>query len=71
MVNAGELNGVIIRPDPGSLQIVTTLLNGSLVEILPETVNRAGSNWMHVRAPDGRDGWVQAGLIVTATPKPR
>jgi hypothetical protein len=71
MVNAGDLNGVIIRPDPGSLLIVTTLLNGSLVEILPEVVNRNGFLWMHVRAADGKEGWVQSGLIVTATPRPR
>jgi SH3-like domain-containing protein len=71
LVNAGELNGIIIRPEPGSLQIVTTLLNGNLVEILPEVVNKNNTIWIHVRAPDGKEGWVQAGLIVTATPRPR
>jgi hypothetical protein len=71
LVNAGELNGVIIRPEPGSMLISTTLLNGSVVEILPEVVNKNGFIWIHVRAPDGKEGWVQSGLIVTATPRPR
>ena len=70
LVDAGELNGIIIRPEPGSLEIVTTLLNGNLVEILPEVVNKNGFLWMHIRAPDGQEGWVQNGLIVTATPRP-
>jgi len=71
MVNAGEQNGIIIRPEPNSNQIVTTLFNGSLVEILPEVVNKNGFLWLHVRTPDGKEGWVQASLIVTATPRPR
>ena len=71
LVDAGELNGIIIRPEPGSLEIVTTLLNGNLVEILPEVVNQNGFLWMHIRAPNGMEGWVQNGLILTATPSPR
>ncbi len=71
MVNAGEQNGIIIRPEPNSILIVTTLFNGSLVEILPEVVNKNGFIWLHVRTPDGKEGWVQASLIVTATPRPK
>jgi len=71
LVSAGDqAKGIIIRPDPNSLQIVTTLLNGSLVEILPEVVNKNGFLWIHVRAPDGQEGWVLAGSLVTATPRP-
>lgn len=71
MVNAGEANGVIIRPEPGSLEQVTSLLNGNLIQILPEVVNRGGVIWLHVRTVDGKEGWVQSVLIVTATPRPR
>jgi hypothetical protein len=71
LVNAGEAaKGIIIRPDPSSLAIVTTLLNGNLVEILPEVVNKNGYLWIHVRAPSGEEGWVLAGSVVTATPRP-
>ncbi len=71
LVNAGEANGVIIRPEPGSFEQVTSLLNGNLIQILPEVVNRGGIIWLHVRTVDGKEGWVQAILIVTATPRPR
>ncbi len=68
LVNAGAANGVIIRSEPNSLTVVTTLLNGNLIQILPEQVNKAGVIWIHVRTTGGLEGWVQAALIVTATP---
>jgi len=70
LVNAGAANGVIIRAEPNSNTVVTSLLNGNLIQLLPEQVNKAGVIWVHVRAPDGKEGWVQAALILTATPKP-
>ena len=70
LVDAGNLNGIIIRPEPGSLEIVTTLLNGNLIMILPEVVNKNGFLWVHIRTLDGKEGWVQNGLILTATPRP-
>jgi SH3-like domain-containing protein len=71
LVNAGEYKGAIIRPEPGSNDQVTSLLNGAVLQILPEIVNKGGIIWLHVRTPDGKEGWVQASLIVTATPAPR
>ncbi len=71
LVNAGEGNGVIIRTEPNSLNVVTTLLNGNLIQILPEQVNKAGVIWVHVRTTGGLEGWVQLALIATATPKPK
>ncbi len=70
LVKAGEANGVIIRAEPNSLETVTTLLNGNLIQILPEQVNKAGVIWIHVRTTAGLEGWVQAALIATATPRP-
>lgn len=71
LVNAGEANGVIIRAEPNSNTVVTSLLNGNLIQILPEQVNKAGVIWVHVSTPDGKVGWVQSALILTATPKPK
>ncbi len=70
LVNAGEGNGVIIRVEPNSLETVTSLLNGNLIQILPERVNKSGVIWAHVRTTAGLEGWVQAALIATATPRP-
>jgi hypothetical protein len=70
LVTAGLANGVIIRPDPNSTDVVTTLLNGNLIQILPEIVIRGGVVWIHVRTTTGLEGWVQGALIATATPRP-
>ena len=71
LVNAGAGNGVIIRAEPDSRTQVTSLLNGNLIQILPEQVNKAGVIWVHVRTTGGLEGWVQLALIATATPKPK
>ena len=71
LVTAGEANGVIIRPEPNSSDVVTTLLNGNLIQILPETAIKGGVVWIHVRTTTGLEGWVQAVLIATATPRPK
>jgi uncharacterized membrane protein len=70
-INAGEFNGALIReqPDPTS-NVVTSMLNGMLVEVLPEIKENQGIPWVHVRLPDGREGWILRSLLVTATPIP-
>ena len=70
-MNAGEGSGIIIRAEPNSSTVVTTLLNGYLIQILPELANKAGVFWIHVRTTTGLEGWVQAGLVATATPRPK
>jgi hypothetical protein len=70
LVNAGEANGIIIRSDPNSSDVITTVLNGNLIQILPETAIKGGVVWVHVRTTTGLEGWVQAGLLATATPRP-
>jgi hypothetical protein len=71
LVNAGEGNGVIIRAEPNSLEVKTTVLNGNLIQILPETANKNGVIWIHVRTVSVPiyEGWVQAALVMTATPR--
>jgi hypothetical protein len=64
-------DGAAIRVDPGGAPI-TTVLNGYLVEILPDPpVTVAGAVWVRVSVKTpSRDivGWVQLSLISTATP---
>lgn len=63
--------GALIRAEPqAGSKIVGSVLNGVLVEILPE-VERAGSiTWVHVRTLDGVEGWIVQSLLITATPAP-
>lgn len=70
VVEAGEANGVNLRSLPDiTSERVTDLLNGSLVQILPETENKNGIIWVHVRTPLGLEGWIIRSLLVTATPQ--
>jgi hypothetical protein len=73
-VNAPEdFVGAILRSemnfDPES--ILTSVLNGTLVEILsekPENVN--GYLWLRVRIPGGPEGWMLQSVLLAATPAP-
>jgi hypothetical protein len=66
-------DGAVIRVSPGGTAI-TTILNGYLVEILPDdpvTLDR--SVWIKIKfttASRTIEGWVLQGLIVTPTPQP-
>lgn len=70
-INAKEGAGAVVRekPDYGSA-VVKTLNNGSLVEILPDTIEVNGINWTKVRLPDnGHEAWIARFLLITATPE--
>jgi hypothetical protein len=70
-INANESDGAVIREKPefGSL-VVKTMLNGSLVQILPETQLNRGYTWVHVHLPEGMEGWIIQTVLVTATASP-
>jgi uncharacterized protein YgiM (DUF1202 family) len=65
------MNGALIRSEPkvGS-KILTSVLNGSLVKVLPETTQDGGVIWSHILTTDGLQGWIVQSLLVTATPVP-
>lgn len=70
-INAGEFSGALIRAEPSTqAEVVTSLLNGMLVEVMPEIVQEDNNTWVHVRTTDGREGWIIRSLLVTATPVP-
>ena len=72
-VNAGgDAGGAFVRADPSFTgTLVTSLLNGELVEILPDVASNGGATWVHVRTMDGEhEGWMVRALLITATPKP-
>jgi hypothetical protein len=71
IVNAASFNGAFIRAEPkfGS-KILISVLNGTLVQVLPDTVKDSGTLWVHVKTSEGLDGWIVEELLVTATPVP-
>ncbi len=70
-INARGSDGAVIRVEPSTgAAVVTSRLNGMLVEVLPEIVQDGNSTWVHVRTTDGREGWILRNLLITATPVP-
>ena len=72
LVVAGESGGAHLRAEPGFQSPSLALLaNGTLVQVLPgDIVEEGGGFWVHVRTPDGKEGWILATLLATATPAP-
>lgn len=63
--------GANVRVNPGSNSpILVSLVNGTLVEILPEIQVLDGVTWLHIRTSDGIVGWIIQNLVETATPAP-
>jgi uncharacterized membrane protein len=68
-VSAGEGTGAFVRESPDyNSKVLKTLLNDSLVEILPETIEKNGQIWIKVRLPDDTVGWIVRYLVITTTP---
>lgn len=63
--------GVFLRSEPAG-PIISSLLNGTLVQILPVTpVNIDGAIWVTVLVLEiDQEGWILRSLLVTPTPNP-
>ena len=71
LIAAEEGSGVFLRDEPGGLAF-TSLLNGTVVQLLPEAPESVGGQlWIHVYLPErDLDGWMLQDLMVTATAAP-
>ncbi|MGD8403142.1 MAG: DUF389 domain-containing protein [Anaerolineales bacterium] len=72
IIRAREGGGAYIRREPGG-NVIATLGNGSIVQILPETQDYNGVLWIHISATrnDIRvEGWIIQSVLETATPVP-
>lgn len=70
-VRSPQGEGANIREEPGfSGRIISTLLNGTAVQILDEVEVVDGATWVHVRLIDQVEGWIVRSLLVSATPEP-
>jgi uncharacterized membrane protein len=71
MVNSPSSTGIVVREQPTfNSKYLLSLLNGALVQVLPETVFADNNYWVHVITDSGTEGWVVRSLISTATPAP-
>lgn len=60
-VQTTEGDRLNVRRGPGTnYGVVTSLANGSTVELLDGPTNNGGYSWWQIRMSDGREGWVVA-----------
>lgn len=60
--------GAYLRDQPDG-KIITSILNGSMLEVISEPVVGArGVIWVQVRTEDGLEAWIVQNLLATATP---
>jgi uncharacterized membrane protein len=69
VMQGGAAGGVYVRDEPGGA-ILKVVANGTLVQVLPERVEKDGVIWVHVITPDGTQGWAMLILLVNPTPIP-
>jgi hypothetical protein len=72
VIRAREGGGAYVRREPGG-NVLATLANGEIVQILPETQDHNGVLWIHILATrnDIRvEGWIIQSVLETATPIP-
>jgi hypothetical protein len=61
VVNTGGI-GAVMRADPPRGRQVAALREGQVLQVI-EHQNVGGDDWVHVRTPDGTDGWVYGRLV--------
>ena len=65
---SGNPPGAVIRDEPGG-RVVQTYLNGTLLQVLSESVSQDGKTWVKVAVvSDGNVGWILSELILIQTP---
>jgi uncharacterized membrane protein len=69
LVRTTDGKGALLRSEPGG-SVLASYLDGTLMLVLPGSVEQNGLTWVRVRAPDGKDGWILQTLLATATPAP-
>jgi uncharacterized membrane protein len=69
-IDANTGGGALVRAEPGG-DIIRSYLNGTLVEVLPESAEANGYTWVKIRiVQDGTEGWILRSLLLVATPSP-
>jgi SH3-like domain-containing protein len=66
-IYASNDSGALIRSKPNG-DILTSVMNGALVQVLGDTVKEDYRIWIKVRTTTGKEGWILQSLLVTATP---
>jgi len=69
VVQTVDKKGAVLRAEPGGA-VLRSYFDGTLMQVLPETMAIHGVVWVRVIGPDGVKGWMVQALLATATPAP-
>jgi len=71
VIEASTGGGAYIRSEPGSQTgiAMAVLINGTLVQVMPEIQSVNGTSWVHVRW-NNEDGWVMTTVLLATTKTP-
>jgi hypothetical protein len=70
IITSPELGGANVRTEPGGGTVIVTLLNGSLIQVLPEIEPVGSVTWVRVRLANSTEGWVLQTVLTAATLTP-
>jgi hypothetical protein len=70
VIAASTGGGALVRTEPGGGTVIITLINGTLVEVLPEIQSVGNIQWVRIRTLEGLEGWVLQNVLAAATPAP-
>jgi hypothetical protein len=62
--------GALLRAEPATGDVLQTLSNGLVVQVLPETAIVGNQTWVRVRALGDLEGWVLQSVLTSTTPTP-
>jgi hypothetical protein len=66
VANTGGV-GAILRAEPPKGQQVAALRDGTVLQVIEHQTLPDGSEWLHVKTPDGVEGWVFSRLVAPAS----
>jgi hypothetical protein len=69
IISSPQLNGANVRTEPAGGTVLISLVNGTLVEVLPETQIILSSTWVRIRV-NNMEGWVLQTVLAATTQVP-
>ncbi|MGA2504537.1 MAG: DUF389 domain-containing protein [Anaerolineales bacterium] len=69
VIASPELNGANVRSEPAGGIVLISLVNGTLVEVLPETQIVVSTTWIRIRV-NNVEGWVLQTVLAATTQVP-
>jgi hypothetical protein len=69
VIDSPELNGANVRTEPAGGIVLISLVNGTLVEVLPQTQIIVATPWVRIRV-NNMEGWVLQSVLAATTQVP-